>query len=326
MTELITPLGSLRESLVAAFDRSLGGAKRVRIVDFPFNLNPGDSAIWLGEMAVLKELGVSKVDSTHASRREGRSRKSSIRGLDAVLIHGGGNFGDIWPEHNLTRQEAIENAHGIPIIQMPVSLHVSNPECLKNLRSAVARHGQVTFMWRDERSYVAGAEFFESSTHVMVPDAATALNLSAVSSPETDVLVIQRLDKEADTLFRKHEAVDWSFDARFKLASGWWLMQAMDRWPLPRNLSNPAWQRLYSHCTTSQLRYATTLLSSASVVVTDRLHGHILATVAGVTNVAYPDRNGKLEAYYDAWHRPVTHAHWASSQEEAIALAEQIKG
>ena len=48
----------LQAELKARYAEFLQGARRVVLVDFPNVPNVGDSAIWLGQKAMLAELGV----------------------------------------------------------------------------------------------------------------------------------------------------------------------------------------------------------------------------------------------------------------------------
>jgi pyruvyl transferase EpsO len=57
------------------------------------------------------------------------------------------------------------------------------------------------------------------------------------------------------------------------------------------------------------------------VVVSDRLHGHILCLLLGIPHVALDNRHGKLRAFRDAWTREATLAEWAGSEREALDRA-----
>ncbi|WP_432570301.1 polysaccharide pyruvyl transferase family protein [Kineococcus sp. SYSU DK005] len=79
------------------------GPARVALLDFPGHRNVGDSLIWLGERRLLARAG-TRVAYTceHHSLREGALRRRS--GTAPVLLHGGGNFGDVWPQYPRFRE------------------------------------------------------------------------------------------------------------------------------------------------------------------------------------------------------------------------------
>ncbi|RUV24750.1 exopolysaccharide biosynthesis protein, partial [Mesorhizobium sp. M1A.T.Ca.IN.004.03.1.1] len=76
--------------------------------DFPDIRNCGDSAIWLGEMAYLKDRFGKRPD--YVSRLYDFSADELKRRVPTgpIFIHGGGNFGDIWVAHQDFREAIME--------------------------------------------------------------------------------------------------------------------------------------------------------------------------------------------------------------------------
>jgi hypothetical protein len=107
---------SLIESLRTAIDDILGpilaGTRRVALLDFPTHANVGDSAIWLGTLAYLREKG--KV-VCYSCDHDTYSRDTLAERLDdgIILLSGGGNFGDIWKQPQRLREQVVrEHNHG----------------------------------------------------------------------------------------------------------------------------------------------------------------------------------------------------------------------
>lgn len=65
-------------------------------------------------------------------------------------------------------------------------------------------------------------------------------------------------------------------------------------------------------------------LSSASVVVTDRLHGHVLSLLGGTPHVLLDDRSGKIRSFYEAWTKGSPGVRWAEAPAEALAEARRL--
>jgi len=63
------------------------------------------------------------------------------------------------------------------------------------------------------------------------------------------------------------------------------------------------------------------LLAQGRVVVTDRLHGHILSDLLGIPHVVLDNEYGKIAAYLDAWPAPKGIVTKAATMEEALSLA-----
>jgi len=65
-------------------------------------------------------------------------------------------------------------------------------------------------------------------------------------------------------------------------------------------------------------------LARGRVVVTDRLHGHILATLAGIPNVVLDSASGKSRALHETWTVPCRIVRFAESVEEASDAAAEL--
>ncbi len=63
------------------------------------------------------------------------------------------------------------------------------------------------------------------------------------------------------------------------------------------------------------------LLKQGRVVVTDRLHGHILALLLGVPHVLLDNSTGKVRSTYDTWTSSSPNVAFAESSEDALAAA-----
>ena len=66
------------------------------------------------------------------------------------------------------------------------------------------------------------------------------------------------------------------------------------------------------------------MLSRGKVIITDRLHGHILSLLLGIEHIVLDNNYGKLSSFYESWTRASDLAHWARSPEEAAALARDL--
>jgi len=108
------------------------------IVDFPDIRNCGDSAIWLGEVAYLKQRFNKRAD--YVSRIVDFSAEELERRVPEgpVFIHGGGNFGDIWVAHQDFREAILERFPNRQIIQLPQSIHYDSPQRVEQSEGVAA--------------------------------------------------------------------------------------------------------------------------------------------------------------------------------------------
>ncbi|MCC6932449.1 MAG: polysaccharide pyruvyl transferase family protein [Deltaproteobacteria bacterium] len=76
----------------------------------------------------------------------------------------------------------------------------------------------------------------------------------------------------------------------------------------------------FSRLASLKFQAACQLLSSARAIITDRLHGHILALLLGKPLVFLNNNNGKLKNFYQTWTRDHPLVHFATSHEETISI------
>jgi exopolysaccharide biosynthesis predicted pyruvyltransferase EpsI len=314
MTERLDPPQApsrpqLRELLLACLDAHLDGARRVAVLDFPDHGNVGDSAIWLGEREALRALGVEVV---YVSSCDTYDRGTLIRRLGStgvVLLHGGGNFGDLYPRHQAFREQVLDDLPDHTVVQLPQTVWFDRPERLERTRAAVERHGRFSMLVRDRASAELAHAVVPGEVSIC-PDPATALTLARAGAPTTDVLWLLRTDKEAPTSRRGRVAdaagsvrADWPEDPLPVKARVWATRQTghlTSRLALPpvaRSCDAETWDARAR----ARVDRGVALLSSAHVVVTDRLHGHILSDLLDLPHVALDNSYGKIATYTRCW-------------------------
>lgn len=298
----------LRELLLASLDAHLDGARRVAILDFPDHGNVGDSAIWLGERQALDALGVEVV---YACSCDTYDRGALVRRLGrtgVVLLHGGGNFGDLYPRHQAFREHVLDDLTEHAVVQLPQTVWFDRPERLERTRAVVSRHGRFSMLVRDQASAELARAVAPGEVSIC-PDPATALSLTPTRSPAADLLWLLRADKEAPA---RHGRItddphavwaDWPGDPLPTRARVWATRQAgrlTTRAALPPTVwtSDPdTWDARAR----ARLDRGLALLSSARVVVTDRLHGHILSDLLDLPHVMLDNSYGKMASYTRTW-------------------------
>ena len=77
--------------------------------------------------------------------------------------------------------------------------------------------------------------------------------------------------------------------------------QRATRRPHVARAARPFVRSLHTRLARRRVQLGLDLVASAPVVVTDRLHAHILCLVAGVPHVLVDTGYGKLHAFVDAW-------------------------
>lgn len=326
-------LTEMRELVHGALRRALGDAPACAIVDFPRHLNVGDQAIWLGERAALRALDVDVVAACDRTTF-GAGFVRQV-GDAPVCIHGGGNFGDLYPTHHALRERVLRELRDRPVIQLAQSIHFASADGLERTRRLVAEHGRVTLVVRDDASASYAREHFEADV-LTCPD--MAFGLAPVRRRAAAVLPVvrqARRDKESASGVADGGTFDWleppqAPAARSRLA----LLRAYLALCTGRRESGRRAPRLvgadpvsaYDRFARWNVARGLDLLSHGEVVITDRLHGHILCSLASIPHVVLGDKHGKIRAYWDTWTHAVPSAHWADDPGTAAELAHALAG
>jgi exopolysaccharide biosynthesis predicted pyruvyltransferase EpsI len=292
------------------------------LLDFPDHGNVGDTAIWLGAMAYFREYRGAEPGyvSSLAAFSEAALRASVPEG--PIFIHGGGNFGDLWPRHHEFREHVLERFRDREIIQLPQSIHFEHPERVARTAHAIARHGRFRLFVRDQSSYEFATANFDCEVR-LCPDMAFFLGaLDRQDPPEVDVFYLMRTDKEralgAPTGRPGYTSrvADWLTENRLSI-------QAHKLSGIARALRGGRLDRIalrsarYDAAGRARMVRGCRLLSSGRVVITDRLHAHILSLLLGIPHAVLDNSYGKLRRFLDVWTGEAAGVYRASSTDDA---------
>ena len=167
-------LGHLRDTLY----RTLGGLGPLELpvvlLDFPNHGNVGDSAIWRGEVTWLRQtVGASRFVCEIANYCNEQLR-AVLKDAGTILLHGGGNLGDLWPTHQVFRERILDEFPDRRVIQLPQSIQFQSDGILSSARQAFGRHKRFTLLVREQRSFEIARRDFQCDVRVC-PDMAFAL-------------------------------------------------------------------------------------------------------------------------------------------------------
>lgn len=288
-----------------------GEPRRVMLVDVPDFPNVGDQAILLGELAFLRRVYPQAAIGIFSRKTYSPDVDREMERADLLLLHGGGNFGDIWPHRHEFRLHVLERfAHKV-ILQFPQSFHFTDPASLDATRRAIDRVPALTLLARDRKGFAFASEAFGRTE--LCPDMAFALGPQAAAPPQHDFSCLMRTDKESledklDGLTATFASTGASFIVndwitnRVGVEKGMHgLMRAAIRNGVSAGVVARHGTRAYEVYARSRLRYGLGLLGRGRSVVTDRLHGMILATLLGRPRYIFDSLDGKVRAFCETW-------------------------
>lgn len=315
-------IAELREGVAHSFATAIPPGP-VALIDFPDHSNVGDSAIWLGETAWLDDAGRTPVYTAalnNFSPQELRTAASE----GPILIHGGGNFGTTWPRHEALRLDVLRAFRGRPIVQLPQSIYYDDENHLQVMARAIADHGAFTLLVRDARSLALARLHFDCDIR-LCPDAALYLGRQSRNPAKADIFALLRTD---------HERVPGSAAAPPGTISADWLEEPAGERKLMRlrlkldamlaRSEQDRRLRRYRMLAQWRLRRGLAMLSQGKVVVTDRLHAHILSLLLDIPQVVLDNSYGKVGSFAAQWTARYTHFHQSGSLADAFALATRL--
>lgn len=288
-----------------------GHERHICLIDPPNYPNVGDCAILLGELEFLKTRFPASKLSFFDLDSYSEGCEQLIDQASIILIHGGGNFGDIYPRHQDLRVRLLERFKGKRIVQFPQSISFADPVALARTAEAIASHGDFHLLVRDLVSHAFATENFACQTWLS-PDMAFWLDLRARSAIH-EVFCLLRSDKEA---VADHDAIlsairDRTSDVEVSdwMAEPDTLTRRLDRrllwqthrrprltWPLM-----PAMLAVRRRYAQDRVIAGIDLLSRGRIVVTDRLHAHIMCCLMGIPNLVFDSFDGKVSALHRTW-------------------------
>lgn len=292
------------------------------ILDFPDIRNCGDSAIWLGEMACLRDRYGQP--PAYISRLHDFSPADLERAMPAgpIFIHGGGNFGDLWPAHQDFRERVLDCFPQRRIIQFPQSIHYRRPERVEKSARIIGRHKNFVLLVRDEESRQFAEKHFDCAVR-LCPDMAFCIGSLPSRPAEFPVLAMLRADRESTGEFDRaaHPGLpveDWITEpaGRVRIAKALGAAAALLAF-------KPAEMRLRELDAAAHHRFRRGIrqISRGRAIVTDRLHVHICALLLGRPHAVLDNSYGKIRRFMSAFSGGTALSHQATSLADGIAWA-----
>jgi len=293
------------------------------LIDFPDHSNVGDSAIWLGEIKLLKELtgNAPKYVSTVESFDFDELTRTLPSG--PILIHGGGNFGDIWRKHQDFREMILTRFKNRLVVQLPQSLKFQNETGVSLCASVIKEHSDFHLLVRDQPSLGFAQQYFACDVQ-LVPDAAFAIQaIDRPTLPANKIFMLLRTDSERADYDRSPLEKAGGVFADWLEEPSYFRRQASILSKV-KCLFNGSWSKhsrrlaYYQQLAEGRLDRGLRLLSSGERVITDRLHAHILSTLLDIPHIALDNNYGKVSGYISAWTHTYPSVKIAKTAQEAL--------
>lgn len=325
------------QQIRAAVRAALPDDRPVGLVNFPNHGNPGDDAIWLGAEQVLADLQVPVAYRASWLSWSVDGMRSALADGGPVLLTGGGNFGDLYRNQQATRERVLAEATDRRVVQLPQTIDFADPEALERSCRLCDAHPDLVVMAREEASTERARRWFSAPVE-LVPDLAFALvPHDRPAAARTDVLWLARDDVEArhpagerparegverlDWLGQVDDEPPWSPKARRALKENRKLNVRLQEAPTAAARLGPVLAATFAPLAEQWVARGEAILSRGRVVITDRLHGHLLALRCGIPSVVMANTTGKVEGVHHLHTAGHPLVRWAQDPEQALAEA-----
>ncbi|MDO9050434.1 MAG: polysaccharide pyruvyl transferase family protein [Methylotenera sp.] len=305
----------------------------IALLDYPNNPNVGDSLIWLGEIAYLNSRNIKPSYVCDVRNYNANILSKAICKDSIILLQGGGNFGTLWPEVHEFRLRVLSDFPNNRVIQLPQSIHFDNLSAIQETAKAVSDHKNFTLLVRDQPSFDFASKYFECKV-VLCPDMAFFIGaINSKPSPSLDRFILSRTDHEKNN--------NWVNDLptvkkNYKVAYSDWLQASWHERIVGRIERHTAWIRkvvdphnqtlllLWTHLAKLRLNRGKGLLEEGRVIISDRLHVHILSILLNKPHVLIDNANKKISSLHEAWTKQYLGVNFVKNIKEAFSAADRF--
>lgn len=222
--------------------------------------------------------------------------RKNISKRTIVFIHGGRNFGNLYPQEEKIRQDIIKSLIYNPIISFPQSIFLdksdNSNDYLNNIINVYSSHKNLTLIAREEESYNFLKKVLPNNLILEIPD--IVIGLSNELRLEDEIrqqtsLCLLRNDKEKHIDDNFINELNFFLKENFKYKTvisdtqlgGGHIIEIEDRAKLLMDF----WQDMTKY----------------NLVITDRLHGMIFSFITQTPCIVLKNNNHKIESTYKSW-------------------------
>ncbi|WP_298740346.1 polysaccharide pyruvyl transferase family protein [uncultured Chitinophaga sp.] len=289
------------------------------LLDVPNHRNIGDNLIWQGELDFLKDYVPYKMvySCNHYTYLPDRIPKDAV-----ILLHGGGNFGDIYPEVQKFRLDVVKQFPHNRIIVFPQTIFYKDKSLLKGDAQIFNVHEDIHVCVRDTVSLDALSKVIDTKKLLLLPDMAFCMDLSNYLSERVTgrTLIMRRTDKELANGFNENnvkkqitgeaDVKDWptyNISDTFSMYKVYGeiiekrLSGKLINVPVLNRLVNPEFGLKSSGNRKKFIETGIRFINEYDTIVTTRLHGLILAVLLNKKVLLLDNSYGKIEGFYNTW-------------------------
>lgn len=336
---------SLKTKIVTEL-KFLSHLKECALLGYPSSHNIGDRMIWLGELEFFQNINKTKILYKASPKTFNPWEFEKKIGRNPIFLQGGGDLGDLYPKTQDFKEYIIQKYQKNEIVIFPQTILFQHRLNLEKAKKVFNSHPKLTVIAREQKSYGLAKEYFPNNNIILVPDMAFLISENVRNlAPKclgTKVIFLSRRDKELKQEISLSNqtniiVVDWLntslsprfIDLRLKMKqSDLYIAKLIEKFK-DKIVHIKTRRDLISNKDQASsmllVNRGIDLLSNANIVITDRLHGHILSTLMGIKNIFLPNSYHKNWSFYNTWTKNLGTSYWCNNIKDALDLVHDLQ-
>lgn len=266
--------------------------KKIVLIGTPEHGNLGDHLIANAEIRFLQDkfpnYHLIEVTGDHF-RRMGKGLLKYVSCEDIIVITGGGFLGSLWLNEEYMVRNIIQTFSSNKVIIFPSTIYYEQNDKgnreLEISRKIYSAHYDLSICIRDSNSFEKAKYILSGKEKkiLLVPDIALYLEKNQYNVTRTGVLLCFRKDKE--------KIADDSIVSTLKGIIS-------NKGEPVKEISTVVLRKIPIAKRKKELLSLISAFASSKVIITDRLHGMIFATITGTPCIALDNVSGKVKGVY----------------------------
>ena len=283
--------------------------------------NIGDSAIALAEVNYLKACGFKSEDIVEITQKEYITYESILlKRVNKfrkclVCLQGGGNMGNQYPPEELFRRKVLENIEAGSCVIFPQTFfYASDVYGEKQQEQSLIYYedkDNLTIAAREKDSFRLMKEIYPNTKIILTPDIVlsnTSKDFDLDQCKRSGVLFVMRMDeersmKDIDRDKLKCIVSDYGYQISVTDMLNDTIIKKEDRFGVVKAKMEE--------------------FASCELVITDRLHGMIFASITGTPCIVFSNYNHKVKGSYD-WISYLPYIKYAQTVEQATEYISEL--
>lgn len=278
--------------------------RKVVLFGIPEHGNIGDAAITVAEEKFIKD-NLSEYEYIGVLEDEIEEKIEELAQIltdeDLILLHGGGNLGDKYIKLEEKRRMIIKAFPNNKIILMPQTIHFSDTEYgkaeLEKTKKVYNNHKNLTLVAREKVSLEIMKREFTNANVILTPDIVMYLNATKPRERKGSLLAI-RIDMEKVLTDEQVEEIKKVMTRHFENVKRTDTYLGFENIKVTET-SVEGDTKIPPEMRNQVVEDKLEEFRNAELVVTDRMHGMILATITSTPCIAFSNYNHKIKSTFE---------------------------